>query len=70
MLHWSTIEFLAKDRLAEYRREQRKFALVEDVERLSGRGGGPLRQLWAAAFGRRIPLARAGKPALGEQAPN
>lgn len=69
MLHWSTIEFLAKDRLAEYQREQRKFALVEDVERLSGRSGGLLRRL-RAAFSRRILLARAGKPAFGEQAPN
>ncbi|HKX19235.1 MAG TPA: hypothetical protein VJT33_14585 [bacterium] len=65
MLHWSTIEFLAKDRLAEYQREQRKFALVEDAERAAGRDGGLLRRL-PAALGRRIALARAGKPAFGE----
>lgn len=69
MLHWSTIEFLAKDRLAEYQREQRKFALVEEAERLSGRHGGLLKRPWAV-FGRRIAPARAGKPAFGEQAPN
>lgn len=68
-LHWSTIELLAKDRIAEYRRQRREIALVEYAERVSGRSGGLLRRLWAA-LGRRIALARAGKPAFGEQAPN
>lgn len=67
--HWSLIELLAKERIAECRRQRREIALAEYAERASGRNGGVLPRLWAA-LGRRIALARAGKPSLGEQAPN
>ncbi len=67
--HWNLIELLAKERIAEYRRQRREIALAEYAARASGNHGNLISRL-LSALGRRIALARAGKPALGEQAPN
>lgn len=67
--HWSLIELLAKERIAEYRRQRQEIALADYAAQISGSNGSLLGRLWAA-LGRRIALARAGKAAFGKQAPN
>jgi hypothetical protein len=65
--HWSIIELLAKERQAEYRRQAQEIALAERAARASGDAGSLIWRLLAACA-RRVPLARASKPALSEQA--
>lgn len=65
--HWYVIEFLAKERIAEYRRQRQEIALAEYAANASGNNGSLLRRL-SAALSRRIAFAR-GKPAFGEQSP-
>jgi hypothetical protein len=66
--HWSVIEFLAKERQAEYWRQAQQIALAERAAKASGDQGSLIWRL-LAALARRVALARAGKPALSEPAP-
>jgi len=66
--HWRTLEFLAKQRRAEYEREAQQYALAESFGRGSTQGPGLIARL-LAAWSRRAAPARATEPVLSEQAP-
>ena len=66
--HPETLLLLAKDRQAECLREAQQIALAERAAKASGRAPSLIPRL-LAAWGRRVGFARAGKPALSEQAP-
>jgi len=46
--HWSILEVLAKQRIAEYRRETAQIRLAEQAAKRSGGGNDLLGRLWAA----------------------
>ena len=67
-LHPSTLEFLAKDRQAEYLRDAQRIALAERAARASGAAPGLISRL-LTAWSRRGASARASAPALSEETP-